>query len=51
MLLFVAAIGGSVGALLAMQIFRHKTKHLKFSIGVPTILGIQIIGWGWWQWH
>ena len=31
-LLLLAAAGGSVGALLGMQIFRHKTKHPKFTI-------------------
>lgn len=37
-LLGVALIGGSVGALLSMMLFRHKTKHLKFKYGVPGIL-------------
>ena len=41
-LLGLAALGGSAGALLAMFLFRHKTKHLKFIIGVPVILGLQI---------
>lgn len=41
-LLLLAAVGGSVGALLAMFLFRHKTKHLKFTIGVPVILGLQV---------
>ena len=39
----MAVIGGSVGALLAMKAFRHKTQHLKFTLGVPLILIIQII--------
>ncbi len=34
-LLGISALGGSVGALLGMQLFRHKTKHLKFLIGIP----------------
>lgn len=38
-----AAIGGSVGAFLAMLLFRHKTKHAKFTVGVPLILFVQII--------
>ena len=42
-LLLMAVIGGSVGALLAMKAFRHKTQHLKFTLGVPLILIIQII--------
>ena len=42
-LMGVAAIGGSVGALLGMYTFRHKTKHLKFTIGIPVILALQIM--------
>lgn len=42
-LMLLAAIGGSIGALLAMTTFRHKTKHAKFYIGVPFILIIQIV--------
>ena len=38
-----AAVGGSVGALLAMLLFRHKTKHAKFTVGVPLILVAQIV--------
>ena len=41
-LLLSAALGGSIGALAGMYIFRHKTKHLKFTIGVPAILIAQI---------
>ena len=41
-LILIAAIGGSVGALLGMFFFRHKTKHIKFIVGVPLILVIQI---------
>lgn len=43
MLIGIAAIGGSVGALLGMKTFRHKTKHIKFKFGIPIILLIQII--------
>ena len=42
-LLFAAIVGGSVGALLAMRIFHHKTLHLKFKYGVPLILALQIM--------
>lgn len=42
-LLFLAIIGGSVGALAGMYIFHHKTQHKKFTIGVPVILILQII--------
>lgn len=41
-LLLLAALGGSVGALLAMRVFRHKTQHKKFRYGVPAILIIQL---------
>ena len=42
-LLFSAILGGSIGSLLGMYLFRHKTKHLKFSIGVPSILFCQML--------
>lgn len=35
-------VGGSVGALIGMQVFRHKTRHLKFQILVPFFLIIHI---------
>ena len=38
----MAALGGSVGALLGMTVFHHKTKHKKFLIGVPLILLAQL---------
>lgn len=41
-LLGLAAVGGSVGAFAGMQVFRHKTKHMKFVIGVPVIFLLQI---------
>lgn len=41
-LLLLAALGGSIGALLAMYLFHHKTQHKKFSYGVPAILIIQL---------
>jgi uncharacterized membrane protein YsdA (DUF1294 family) len=42
-LILLAAIGGSIGALLGMLFFHHKTKHRKFTIGVPVILALQLI--------
>ena len=42
-LIGVAAIGGSLGALLGMRLFRHKTKHPKFFIGIPVLLALQIL--------
>ena len=41
-LILSALFGGSIGALLGMYTFRHKTKHLKFVLGVPAILIAQI---------
>lgn len=41
-LLLLAALGGSIGALLAMKMFRHKTQHKKFRYGVPIILLVQL---------
>lgn len=43
-LLAVALLGGSIGAIVAMRIFRHKTLHLKFKYGLPFILLLQIAG-------
>lgn len=42
-LLMLAAIGGSIGAFAGMQVFRHKTKHIKFVIGVPVIFVFQVL--------
>lgn len=42
-LLTAAVLGGSLGTLLGMYAFRHKTRHLKFSIGVPVILVLHIV--------
>ncbi len=48
-LLLLAAIGGSVGAWGAMQLFRHKTNHPQFYIGVPLIFVVQV-GVALWLW-
>ena len=42
-LLLLAVIGGSIGALLGMQVWHHKTMHKKFKYGLPLILLAQII--------
>ncbi|WP_297435764.1 DUF1294 domain-containing protein [uncultured Clostridium sp.] len=42
-LIGIALIGGSIGSYLGMHIFRHKTKHPKFYIGIPAILIIELI--------
>ena len=41
-LFLLAAIGGSIGSIIGMRHFRHKTKHWYFVIGMPFILIIQI---------
>jgi uncharacterized membrane protein YsdA (DUF1294 family) len=41
--LFISAgIGGSIGLYLSMMLFRHKTKHLSFTLGVPAIICVQL---------
>ena len=45
-LLLVALIGGSFGSFLGMRLFRHKTLHLKFSLGLPLILAVHVIALG-----
>ena len=37
-----AILGGSIGALAGMYLFRHKTRHLKFTLGIPAILAVQL---------
>ena len=41
-LLILAVIGGSIGALLGMRVWHHKTMHKKFKYGLPLILLVQI---------
>ena len=42
-LLGIAVFGGSIGAIIGMYLFRHKTRHLKFSLGLSLILAVQIV--------
>lgn len=37
-LLWSAFLGGAIGAYMGMKMFRHKTKHAKFTIGVPVAI-------------
>lgn len=39
----IALIGGSIGSIIGMYVFRHKTKHPAFFIGMPIILVIQVV--------
>ena len=41
-LFIVALIGGSIGSIIGMQVFRHKTRHWYFVFGMPAILVVQI---------
>ena len=42
-LFMIAIMGGSIGCLFGMYLFRHKTRHWIFVYGMPTILFLQII--------
>lgn len=41
-LLILSALGGSVAMLITMLLTRHKTKHVKFMLGIPVIIAIQV---------
>lgn len=43
----IALLGGSLGSILGMNHFRHKTKHWYFKYGMPFIFIIQMIGLAW----
>ena len=42
-LLLLSAIGGSVAMFITMQLIRHKTKHVKFMVGIPVIMVLQAV--------
>ena len=42
-----AALGGALGGVLGMKVFRHKTRHWYFRFGFPLLLLTQILGLGW----
>lgn len=42
-LLLFALLGGSIGAWVGMKVWRHKTQHKKFYIGIPVIIVLQIL--------
>lgn len=46
-LMVIAALGGSIGSLIGMYTFRHKTQHPKFTLGIPLILALQIVAATW----
>ena len=39
----IALLGGSTGSLVGMYLFRHKTKHLSFTLGIPAIIAVQLL--------
>lgn len=41
-LIILALLGGSIGSLIGMNKFRHKTKHIKFKYGIPLIIIFQM---------
>lgn len=41
-LFLLAVLGGSIGSILGMKVFRHKTQHWYFKFGMPLILILQI---------
>ena len=43
-------LGGTVGAILGMRVFHHKTKHWYFRYGLPTLLVLQLALAGWLSW-
>lgn len=46
-LLLAAAAGGSLGAVLGMRFFHHKTRKWKFKAGIPAILAVQLLLYSW----
>ena len=43
MLFAIAAAGGSAGIWLGIYVCRHKTRHIAFTLGIPLILGLQLL--------
>ncbi len=46
-LFLTAVLGGSIGGILGMRVFRHKTRHNSFKFGFPAILIAQLALVGW----
>ena len=42
-LFLLALFGGGIGGVIGIYTFRHKTKHLKFTLGFPIIIVFQLI--------
>lgn len=41
-LILISLVGGSFGSIIGMYTFRHKTRHIKFTFGIPLIILLQI---------
>ncbi len=46
-LLGLAWLGGAIGAVCGMYLFRHKTRHVRFRVQVPLALALWCLGVGW----
>ncbi len=46
-----AVLGGSLGGILGMWVFHHKTRHWYFRFGLPALLAAQVILAGWLTWR
>lgn len=46
-----AVLGGSLGGILGMRVFHHKTRHWYFQFGLPALLAAQVILAGWLAWR
>ena len=42
-LLLLSALGGGISMYITMLLIRHKTRHIKFMLGIPLILIVQLI--------
>ena len=42
-LMGIAILGGSLGAWFGMKVFRHNSQHTKFALGIPFIIGVQVL--------
>ena len=42
----IGLVGGALGVFIGMGMFHHKTKHLKFTLGIPLVLLLNIIMFG-----
>lgn len=42
-LFMIAVLGGSLGSLIGMYLFHHKTRHRSFTIGMPLLLVLQFL--------